>query len=331
MPPASRRVVFLAPPSLQILDVTGPAEIFARTASVRDRLGLPTVEPYAVELISTQNETSVSTSSGLTLSPALPYTALRGPIDTLLVAGGGGVEQAGRDPELGAWLREQATAVRRIGSICTGAFVLAGAGLLDERTATTHWQWAELFRQNFPAVRLETERIFIREQNVSTSAGITAGMDLALSMVEEDHGHRVAMQIARELVMFLRRPGGQSQFSTALAGQFSDHELLKELVPWMLAHLHEKLRIEELAARAGLSERHFTRVFRERTGHSPATFLERLRVESACRRLEESSRGTKEIAAETGFSDADSMRRSFRRVLNTTPEAYRQHFSTVAD
>jgi transcriptional regulator GlxA family with amidase domain len=153
-------------------------------------------------------------------------------------------------------------------------------------------------------------------------------MDLALSMVEEDHGHRVAMQIARELVMFLRRSGGQSQFSAALSGQFADNESLKELVPWMLANLKESLRVEDLAARVGMSERHFTRIFRERTGYSPATYLERLRVETACRRLEESSRGTKEIAAECGFGDPDRMRRAFRRVLDTTPELFRQHFAS---
>jgi transcriptional regulator GlxA family with amidase domain len=216
-----------------------------------------------------------------------------------------------------------------IGSICTGAFPLAGAGLLDDRCVTTHWQWCDQFRSLFPNVRVDSERIFIRDHGISTSAGITAGMDLALSMVEEDHGHRVAIQIARELVMFLRRPGGQSQFSTALAGQVSDWEPLRELVPWMLAHLEEPLRVEDLATQAGMSVRHFTRVFAERTGYSPAVYLERLRVEAGCRRLEESSRGTKEIAAQCGFGDADRMRKAFRRVLNTTPEMYRHVFAAA--
>jgi len=152
-------------------------------------------------------------------------------------------------------------------------------------------------------------------------------MDLALSMVEEDHGHRVAIQIARELVMFLRRPGGQSQFSTALAGQFSDHETFRDLIPWLLTHLEQPLRVEDLATQAGMSVRNFARVFTDRTGYSPATYLERVRVEAACRRLTESSKGTKEIATECGFRDADGMRKAFQRVLNTTPQLYRHAFA----
>ncbi len=328
-PPMVRRVVFLAPVSLQILDVAGPAEIFGRTAAVLGRLNLPVVGAYQVELASIRDEQSVPTSCGLSLSPASFYKNVRGPIDTLLIAGGQGVEEASKDTDLQHWLQAQSKSVRRMGSICTGAFPLAGAGLLQGRCVTTHWQWCDRFRSQFPGVQVDAERIFIRDDGISTSAGITAGMDLALSMVEEDHGHRVAMQIARELVMFLRRPGGQSQFSTALAGQFSDNETFKELIPWMLAHIGESLRVEDLATQTGMSVRNFTRVFTERTGYSPAAFLERLRVEAGCRRLAESSRGTKEIAIECGFRDGDAMRKSFRRVLNTTPELYRQVFSAA--
>ena len=273
----TRRVVFLAPLSLQVLDVAGPAEIFARTGRVLQQFGSPADGAYDVELASIADEQAVRSSCGLQFAPASFYRDLRGPIDTLLVAGGEGVAEAAADPDLGAWLRAMAPSVRRIGSICTGAFVLAGAGLLDGRDATTHWQWADQFRAHFPDVRLDSDRIFIRDEKVSTSAGITAGMDLALSMVEEDHGRRVAMQIARELVMFLRRSGGQSQYSTALAGQSTDHEPFGDLIPWMLANLGERVRVEDLAARAGMSERHFSRVFRERTGHSPAAYHERLR------------------------------------------------------
>ena len=329
VPRLSRRVVFLAPRSLQILDVAGPAEIFGRTEAVLRRLNLPVVGGYRVELASVDSGTAVQSSCGLSLSPSVFYKQIEGSIDTLLVAGGQGVEEAARDQDLLEWLRQAATKVRRIGSICTGAFPLAGAGLLDGRSATTHWQWCDLLRSLFPNVRVDAERIFIRDRDISTSAGITAGMDLALSMVEEDHGYRVAMQIARELVMFLRRPGGQSQFSTALAAQLLDNDRFKDLIPWMLAHLQEPLRVEDLASQAGMSVRHFSRVFTERTGSSPAAYLEQLRVEASCRRLEESSRGTKEIAIECGFGDADGMRKAFRRVLNTTPELYRQLFSAA--
>lgn len=276
-----------------------------------------------------RDEGAVRTSCGLSLSPAVFYKNVQGPIDTLLIAGGRGVEEASKDADLLEWLRAQAKTVRRMGSICTGAFPLAAAGLLEGHCATTHWQWCDLFRSLFPNIRVDSERIFIREHGISTSAGITAGMDLALSMVEEDHGHRVAIQIARELVMFLRRPGGQSQFSTALAGQFSDRETFSELIPWVLAHLDQPLRVEELATQAGMSVRNFTRVFTERTGYSPATYIERVRVEAACRRLAESSKGTKEIATECGFRDADGMRKAFQRVLNTTPQLYRHTFSAA--
>lgn len=322
-----RRVVLVAPVGLQILDVAGPAEVFARTEAILGRLNMPIVGIYRVELVSIRDEAAVPTSCGLSLSPSVFYKNVQGPIDTLLVAGGQGVEAAANDPDLQEWLRRQARVVRRMGSICTGAFPLAGAGLLDGRCVTTHWQWCDQFRSLFPKVRVDSERIFIRDHGISTSAGITAGMDLALSMVEEDHGHRVAIQIARELVMFLRRPGGQSQFSTVLAGQFSDRETFSELVPWILAHLDQSLRVEELATQAGMSVRNFTRVFTERTGYSPASYLERVRVEAACRRLAESSKGTKEIATECGFRDADGMRKAFHRVLNTTPQLYRNAFS----
>ena len=324
-----RRVVFVAPLGLQILDVAGPAEVFARTKTVLGRLNMPSAGTYRVELASIRDDAAVPTSCGLSLSPSVFYKDVQGPIDTLLVAGGRGVEEAANDPDLQQWLRMQSKTVRRMGSICTGAFPLAGAGLLDGRCVTTHWQWCDQFRTLFPNVRVDSERIFIRDHGISTSAGITAGMDLALSMVEEDHGHRVAMQIARELVMFLRRPGGQSQFSTALAGQFSDHETFSDLIPWMLAHLQQPLRVEDLATQASMSVRNFARVFTERTGHSPATYLERVRVEAACRRLTESSKGTKEIATECGFRDADVMRKAFHRVLNTTPQLYRHAFAAA--
>ena len=329
MPGLVRRVVLVAPVGLQILDVAGPAEVFARTEAVLGRLNLPIIGTYRVELASIRNEAAVPTSCGLSLSPSVFYKDVHGPIDTLLVAGGRGVEDAAKDPDLQEWLRMQSTTVRRIGSICTGAFPLAGAGLLDGRCVTTHWQWCDQFRSLFPQVRVDSERIFIRDHGISTSAGITAGMDLALSMVEEDHGHRVAIQIARELVMFLRRPGGQSQFSTALAGQFSDHETFSELIPWLLTHLERPLRVEDLATQAGMSVRNFARVFADRTGYSPATYLERVRVEAACRRLAESSKGTKEIAIECGFRDADGMRKAFQRVLNTTPQLYRHAFAAT--
>ena len=216
--------------------------------------------------------------------------------------------------------------VRRIGSVCTGAFVLAAAGLLDGRRATTHWQLCPRLARDHPAVAVEDDPIFVRDGNVYTSAGVTAGMDLALALVEEDHGHDAAMRIARHLVMFVRRPGGQSQFSAALDLQAAERRPIRDLQAWIAGHPSGDLSVEALAARAHMSPRNFARVFRDEVGQTPARFVERVRVEAARRLLEESGAGLERVARECGFGGADSMRRSFLRVLRVAPSEYRGRF-----
>jgi transcriptional regulator GlxA family with amidase domain len=231
-----------------------------------------------------------------------------------------------RDRRLLRWLARAATRTRRIGSVCTGAFVLAAAGLLNGRRATTHWYWCDRLASEFPAVTVDPAPIFIKDGPVYTSAGVTAGIDLALALVEADLGGAVALQIAKELVLYLRRPGGQSQFSMMLPERGAAEDRFDALRTWIVAHLARPLRVEELAEQVRMSPRHFARVFRAETGRTPARYVEGLRVEAACRRLEAAGGGLKEIAAAAGFGGPDSMRRSFVRTLRTTPDQYRSHF-----
>jgi transcriptional regulator GlxA family with amidase domain len=247
-------------------------------------------------------------------------------VDTLLVAGGEGARAAVNDRRMSEWLRGMSRRVRRIGSICTGAFLLGEAGILQGLRAVTHWRWCRTLAQAYPGVRVDEDPIFIKDGHVYTSAGITAGLDLALALVAEDHGHRKATEIARDLVMFLRRPGGQSQFSTLLAAQISSRRPIENLQAWILEHLGDDLSVEMLAARCGMSPRHFARVFASEKEITPARFVEQARVEAARTLLGEGLYGLKEVASHCGFGSADVMRRAFARVLGVTAREYASRF-----
>jgi transcriptional regulator GlxA family with amidase domain len=324
-----RSVVFIAVPGTQILDVTGPYQVFVRAAEAYVRRHPKAVAPYRVLLASTTSSKIIPTNCGLSLNATDTLRTLRAPIDTLLVAGGTGAESGNHDKLLLAWLKRNAGRVRRLGSICTGAFVLASAGLLDGKRTATHWKWAQELACRFSKVEVDPEPIFIRDGNTYTSAGVLAGMDLALALVKEDLGSPIALEVARELVMFLRRPGGQAQFSTALALQSSDREQIEELCSWAADHLTADLRVESLAAKAHMSPRNFARIFIKDEGVTPARFVERIRVEAARRRLEESSDTLAKIASDCGFGSLPSLQRSFLRVLGATPTEYRERFSDV--
>jgi transcriptional regulator GlxA family with amidase domain len=325
--PYPKNIVFLAAPGSQILDVAGPFQIFVRAAEIFLRDHPSRKPPYNVVLASTSRHKPVLTNCGLVLTASETFRTLRGPIDTLLVAGGSGLEAAARDRELLAWLRATARRVRRIGSICTGAFLLASAGLLDGKRVTTHWKWAAELAARCRRATVDPDPIYIRDGNTYTSAGITAGMDLALALVEEDLGSPLALKVAREMVLYLRRPGGQSQFSAALSLQASDRKQIEELRSWAFDHLDQDLTVEKLAAKAAMSPRHFARVFLKETGITPARFVERLRVEAARRRLEESRDKLEKIATDCGFGSLSSLRRSFIRVLHVPPADYRNRFA----
>ena len=302
--------------------------MFACTAEVLAETGRVRTPAYTVELLARQAG-PLATSSGLGLVAARGLARVRGGIDTLLVAGGTGTRAALDDRVLRQWLRRMAPRVRRLGSVFSGAFVLAGAGLLDGRRATTHWAWCTELARRFPTVTVESDPIFVRDGNVYTSAGVTAGMDLALALVEEDWGRQIALQVARNLVLFLRRPGGQSQFSAQLAAQAADREPLRDLQAWIADHPDADLSVPALARRVAMSPRNFARVFARQVGMTPARFVEAARVEAARRRLEESAHGVDAIAATCGFGTSESMRRAFLRTVRVPPSAYRSRFAAT--
>jgi transcriptional regulator GlxA family with amidase domain len=324
--PGLRRIALLAYPLVDVLDVAGPSEVFSTARRAVAAVGGPCDSGYSLEILTTSRELAVETDSAVRLLAHRSYRGLRGPIDTLLVAGGLGAEEAAKDRALLRWLNRSAPRVRRLGSICTGAFVLAAAGLLDGRRATTHWRYCQRLATAYPRVDVDPDPIFIRDGHVYTSAGVTAGMDLALALVEADFGRAAALWIARHLVLFARRPGGQSQFSVLLDLQEADREPLRDLQTWIAEHLDQDLSVERMAERVHMSSRNFARVFSRQTGWTPARFVERLRVEAARRRFEESSAGLARVAQECGFGSPDSLRRSFLRVFRVTPADYRLRF-----
>ncbi|MCW5891535.1 MAG: GlxA family transcriptional regulator [bacterium] len=318
----SRHVAVVAYPGVHMLDVAGPLEVFAAATRL---LGPGAATPYRVEILAGRPG-PVATQSGLRLVADRAWRAVREPLDTLLVAGGAGTEAAMADVALLAWLRRMAPRVRRLGSVCSGSFVLAEAGLLDGRRATTHWAWCEALAARHPRVRVERDPIFVRDGDVWTSAGVTAGMDLALALVEDDAGREVALAVARQMVLFLQRPGGQSQFSAALAAQAAERPSLRDLQAWITGHPGSELSVAALARRSAMSPRNFARAFRREVGLTPGRFVEAVRVEAARRRLEETADGVEEIAAACGFGTAESMRRAFLRTVHVSPSQYRSRF-----
>jgi len=327
--PEVRTIAVLAYPGVQILDVTGPLEVFARAGEVAVEHGLAAVSPYRVRVLAPEAGPFRS-GSGVGLVADQAFGTTRRGIDTLLVAGGrGGTATMMQSPPVLAWLRHMAPRVRRLGSVCSGTFILAAAGLLDGRRVTTHWAACELFAKTFPQVKLDPDPIYVRDGNLYSSAGVTAGMDLALALVEEDLGRDVALETARGLVLFLRRPGGQSQFSAQLAVQAADRQPLRELVAWIVEHPDADLAVERLARRVAMSPRHFARVFTREIGMTPARYVEKVRVEAARRRLEESSHGVDAVAESCGFGTAETMRRAFLRTVRVAPSAYRGRFRSA--
>lgn len=315
------RIAILAFPRVQLLDVAGPADVFAEASR---QLGKP--RAYQVQVIGTE-EGMLKTSSGLRLAVDATVATHRGSIDTLLVAGSPNIEDMASDVQLHDWLRRQSRAVRRYGSVCTGAFVLAASGLLDGKRVATHWNSAARLAAAYPRTCVEADAIHVKDGKLFTSAGVTAGMDLALAMVEEDHGRELALRVARELVMFLKRPGGQSQFSAHLAAQTSEHSGVREVQDYVLANLKDDLSVPVLASRAGMSERSFARIFRSETGTTPAEFVENARIDAARRLAEESDLPAKRLADAVGYANVDGFRRAFGRRLGVSLVEYRRRFA----
>jgi transcriptional regulator GlxA family with amidase domain len=316
-------------PDVQPLDAVGPLEVFAGANQAwRARHPEDAVLPYAPELVAPQAG-PVTGSSGYALVAQRSIAQARGPLDTLVVAGGSGTRAAVHDRRLVGWIRRRAAQARRVASVCTGAFLLAEAGLLDGLRVTTHWGLCDGLQARYPNLQVDPDPIFVREGRIWTSAGVTSGMDLALALVEEDLGRDIALTVARHLVLFLQRPGGQSQYSAQLSGQMAEREPLRELQAWIAEHPDADLSVEALAQRAGMSPRHFARVFTREVGMTPARFVEEIRVEAARRRLEEAEQSVEEVAAASGFGTAETLRRAFLRVLGVGPAAYRSRFQST--
>jgi transcriptional regulator GlxA family with amidase domain len=306
---------------VQLLDVSGPLQVFATANQLADRHGSP--RPYATRVVAPGDGVALS-SAGLALGGArLPSP--REPADTLIVAGGPGVHAMLDDAAFLSWLSKRSGQVRRLASVCTGAFLLAAAGLLDGRRVATHWRWCAELARRFPALHVERDPIFIEDDGIWTSAGVTAGIDLALAFVDDDLGRAAALAVARELVVFLKRPGGQAQYSVALSLQSAEGPF-ERLHDWIGAHLADTLTTAQLAAESGMSERSFLRRYAAATGTTPARAIERLRVEAACRALSDTDERIKRIATQCGFGSEETMRRSFLRVLSIGPQAYRDRF-----
>lgn len=322
-PSRPRAIEVLVFPGVQVLDVTGPLQVFASANEHATASGL--VQPYVLRVVAEEGF-GVRSSAGLGLATA-PLPSADEPVDTLIVAGGQGVREAAERPALVEWVRDRVGQASRVASVCTGAFLLAATGLLDGRRVATHWSVCDELAARHPRLRVEGDPIFIRDHGFWTSAGITAGIDLALAMVEEDLGRTVALAVARYLVVFLKRPGGQAQFSTPLSIQSAD-DRFGALHEWIHANLADDLALPRLAARAGMSERSFSRHYVAATGRTPARGVERLRVEAARLLLSESRAPVKRIASRCGFGSEETMRRSFLRVLAVTPQHYRARFAS---
>ncbi|MFE9738920.1 GlxA family transcriptional regulator [Streptomyces sp. NPDC006477] len=308
---------------VQSLDVTGPFEVFAGAGRAA---GDPAAYPLRTASL---DGGPVRTHSGLRLLPdtTLAEAVADGPPHTLVVPGGEGTRTPA--PALIDWLRTHAPDAGRLVSVCTGALLLAEAGLLDGHRATTHWATCDHLARRYPEVDVDPDPIFVRDGRLSTSAGVTAGIDLALALVEEDLGRDVALTVARHLVVFLRRPGNQAQFSAQLSAQTARREPLRDLQLWITEHPAEDLSVEALAARVRLSPRHFARAFHAETGTPPGRYVDRVRLEHARRLLEETSRGVEEVARASGYGTPEAMRRAFLKALGTAPAEYRRRFHAV--
>ncbi|MEK6761430.1 MAG: GlxA family transcriptional regulator [Nitrospirota bacterium] len=320
-----RMILLLGFEDATALDITGPHEVFALSSHLAQSESLP---PYRLVLLA-DHAGPFRSSSGLNLVADGSWRDFHGQADTLLVAGGPDMTHVVGNRELLAWLRTMSARCRRIGSICTGAFVLAEAGLLESRRATTHWMEVERLAQEYPTVRVEPDAIYVKDGKIFTSAGITAGMDLALALVEEDLGQKAALAVARMLVLYLKRPGGQSQFSTRLQAQATEGRRLASLLAWLAEHYQESITVEAMASRAAMSERTFARVFVLETGDTPAYYLEKLRLEHAARLLETSGISLDMAARDCGFTGREQLRRAFQRHRGITPQEYHKRFRTT--
>ncbi len=313
-----RRIIVVVVPPVEELDLVGPIQAFSAANRLIGKI------VYEVEIVTNARELRVQGEGGLLSFAAQGrFQDVKGKVDSVLLVCGLETRTA-RDLALFAWMRKMAPVVRRLGSVCVGSFLLAEAGLLNGKRATTHWKFGPELARRYPRVHVEFNPIWVKDGNIYTSAGISAGIDLALAWVEEDCGGRISHEIAREFVLFLRRPGGQTQLSASLSAQASGMKAIHELQVWIAENLHDDLSVQKLADRTAMSVRNFERVFTRELGKTPSHYVLQMRAEAARGQLERTDQGLKQIAAACGFRSTDSMRRAFLRSVGTTPHKYRR-------
>lgn len=327
-----KHIAFLVIPDVTLLDVTGPYEVFSQAI---ERLPanpiLPPEKPgYMLHTLSTGRNRKVRSASGMVIQCENSIDSLDYEIDTLFIPGVPNSHQKDYRPgkKTLKWIHQQSLAVKRICSVCTGTFLLAEAGILNGKKATTHWELCEILANEYPDIEVDKNSIFVKDGNIYTSAGISSGMDLALSLVEEDFGKTFALEVAKQMVLYLKRPGSQSQYSQILTHQHTDHRPIQQTEEWILDHLDETITIENLAERASMSMRNFARVFIRETGITPAQYISKLRLETACRYLADTQLSLKEVAHRCGLGSIDNMRKVFLKHIQISPADYRKNFGT---
>ena len=321
-----KRIGFIGFDGVVAIDLAGPVEVFT-CAEIREGES-GSRRCYEVIIIGLSNRPFVA-ESGLVFKPQKTFKNAP-PLDTLVVPGGNGLRKPQIGKPVAAFVKSRVGRTRRIVSICTGLYALAGTGLLTGRKVTTHWRYAQDVARCFPELQVDSNSIFLKDGPFYTSAGATAGIDLSLSLIEEDYGPRVAMAVARELVVYLKRAGGQDQYSEPLQFQAQSVSRLSDVATWIVSHLSEDLSVEVLAAKACLCPRHFSRRFKAEFGHAPADFVEKLRLDEARRRLSAGDNSVENVGLSVGFNSADAFRRAFERRLELNPRDYRRRFSTAA-
>ncbi len=323
--PVVRRICIVVYPGAEVLDITGPMEVFSFASLGLQRAGLIENPVYVIDIVA-EKAGPVKTLNGLEIIATHGFDEINDTVDTLIIPGTADVESVLKDSVLLTWINALADRVNRLASVCSGAFLLAECGLLDNKRATTHWDFCLQLKNRYQSVILEPDKIFIREDFIYTSGGITSGIDLALAMVEEDWGQEIALFVARYLVVFLKRPGGQSQFSSYLTSESSSRPDFRKLQVWIIENPAENHHVDELAQRMAMSPRNFARTFLMETGITPAKFVELARIDAARHYLEKSDLSVEAVAIKSGFIDSERMRRTFLRHLGVNPRDYRERF-----
>lgn len=331
MPSKIKHICFLVVPNATLLDITGPFEVFSQTLEYLYVKEKNVPFSYQLHVLSINKKKNIHTASGMILHCSENIHTVDYLIDTLFIPGvpNSQTEQYKLPGSVLQWLHKQSQKVRRLCSVCTGSFFLAEAGLLSGRKATTHWEKCATLSNNYPTIRVENNPIFLKDGNIYTSAGISSGMDLALTLIEEDFGKSFALDIARQMVLYLKRPGSQSQYSSVLSHQSTDYKPIQDICIWMNEHLHEAITVDSLSEKVSMSPRNFARIFVRETGITPARYIDKLRVETACRHLADTQLSLKEIADLCGLGSPDNMRKVFLKHIQISPTEYRRNFGTA--